>query len=431
MIFTRRARTSPIAMAIALTLGGTVLTAAIAEPAIAQDKKKEKKGKKGQAAGNYSAEFLAAYQPLNTSAQAGTDVAGLKASVPGLEALIVSEDEKMAGGGLIFTIGQKAADELLQLKGIGLMLASGKVPPENLGAYNYQAGTLAYRNNKFDDTRRYVQAAIDAGYTQNSPQVLIAESYFKEERPAEGLGYLTNAIGAVKAAGQPVDEAWIKRGLSVAYNARLQNEAFQYAKLYVSNYPSETSWGDAVAILLNTGGYQNPEILDLLRLARRTGGMRSDRLYLEYLDAADYRRLPAEVVSIIDEGYANGKLPKTNQLVVDTRKQAAARAATDKADFASTVKAASAANAPLRTVLAAGDVSLSMGNAAQAETFYAKALPQAGAEAATVLTRLGIAQLDQGKYAEAQATFDKVQGARQPIAGLWSAYAAQKAGGAQ
>lgn len=427
MNFTRRARTSHFAMAIALTLGGAVIATAAAEPAFAQDKK-EKKGKKGKAAGNYSPEFLAAYQPLNTAAQAATDIPALKAAVPGLEPLIVSEDEKMAGGGLIFTIGQKASDELLQLKGIGLMLASGKVAPENLGPYNYQAGSLAYRNNKFDEARKFVQAAIDAGYTQNSPQVLIAESYFKENRAAEGLAYLTGAIDARKTAGQPVDESWIKRGLSVAYNAKLQKEAMQYANLYVSNYPSETSWGDAVAILLNSGGYQNPEILDLLRLARRTGGLRSDRLYLEYLDAADYRRLPAEVVSIIDEGYASGKLPKTNQMVIDTRKQAAARAATDKADFAATAKAANAANAPLRSILAAGDVSLSMGDAVQAEAFYTKALPQAGAETATVLTRLGIAQLDQGKYAEAKATFNKVQGARMAIASLWSTYATQKAG---
>jgi Flp pilus assembly protein TadD len=51
-------------------------------------------------------------------------------------------------------------------------------------------------------------------------------------------------------------------------------------------------------------------------------------------------------------------------------------------------------------------------------------------DTARVLTRLGIAQSDQGKAAEAQATFAKVQGPRKPMAQLWSAYAAQKAGGA-
>jgi hypothetical protein len=47
-----------------------------------------------------------------------------------------------------------------------------------------------------------------------------------------------------------------------------------------------------------------------------------------------------------------------------------------------------------------------------------------------VLTRLGIAQFDQGKYAESEATFNKVEGARKAIANLWAIYAAQQANGA-
>jgi hypothetical protein len=53
-----------------------------------------------------------------------------------------------------------------------------------------------------------------------------------------------------------------------------------------------------------------------------------------------------------------------------------------------------------------------------------------GADRATALTRLGIAQAEQGKFAEAKATFAQVEGARQPIAMLWSAYADQKAAAA-
>ena len=60
-----------------------------------------------------------------------------------------------------------------------------------------------------------------------------------------------------------------------------------------------------------------------------------------------------------------------------------------------------------------------------AEQFYTLALAKPGVDTGRVLTRLGIAQADQGKYAEAQATFAKVQGPRQPIAQLWALYAAQ------
>ena len=42
------------------------------------------------------------------------------------------------------------------------------------------------------------------------------------------------------------------------------------------------------------------------------------------------------------------------------------------------------------------------------------------------LTRLGIAQFDQGKFAEAEATFNEVEGPRDAIANLWAIYAAQQ-----
>ena len=51
-----------------------------------------------------------------------------------------------------------------------------------------------------------------------------------------------------------------------------------------------------------------------------------------------------------------------------------------------------------------------------------------GVETPVVLTRLGIAQFDQGKYSEAGETFRKVEGARKDIANLWAIYAAQKGG---
>ena len=55
------------------------------------------------------------------------------------------------------------------------------------------------------------------------------------------------------------------------------------------------------------------------------------------------------------------------------------------------------------------------------------ALSKPGAEQDRLLTRLGIAQVDQGNYAGAQATFAKVGGTRKYLAQLWSIYAGQKA----
>lgn len=425
MIFTRLARkngaASTFAMAIALATGAAIGVTALEAPAAAQKKPK------------YSKAFIAAYTPLQTALQAeALDAAAVKAAIPAVVAAIENEDDRYAAGGAIVGAGQKLNDLGLALQGLELMLASGKVAPEQLGQFNMQAGQIAYNQNQYEKARTYIRAAMEAGYTQNNPEGIIAESYFAENKYSEGLAYLSGVIDTRLAAGQTVDEDWIKRARAIAYNNDMPSEAAKYASLYVSQYPSPEAWADAVGIVLNTNNYKvpanNAEILDLMRLARRADAMADDLSYVRYVDAADYRSLPAEVVAVIDEGYAAGAIPRDDTTFATTRQQAADRAAADRADLEGILTRARAANAPLRGVMTAGDLALSLGRGAEAEEFYAKALTMPGVNTATALTRLGIAQVDQGKYAEADATFKRVEGARQAIANLWAAYVANKNG---
>ena len=88
-----------------------------------------------------------------------------------------------------------------------------------------------------------------------------------------------------------------------------------------------------------------------------------------------------------------------------------------------------AANATGVSVAATADALLSYGQPAKAEALYNLALQRGGIDVQRVQTRIGIAQFDQGKFADAKASFDKVSGVRVPLAQLWSIYSAQKAKG--
>ncbi|WP_432200423.1 hypothetical protein ACRAQ7_12655 [Erythrobacter sp. W53] len=427
MIFSRfastKTRSSAFALALALATGTAMTAVAIEAPAEAQRKKKKKEE---APKADYSKAFVETYQPLNTQVAEGGDPATLKAGIPAVIAAIETADDRMAAGSLIFSIGQKANDPATQSQGVEMMLASGKVPAANLAQYNFLAGQLAYNQNVFGKAREFVQAAFDLGYTQNDPQAIIAETYFAEDKHAEGLSYLDAAIKARQAAGQEVSQSWVQRGVAIAYNNQLVEQARAFSVLYASDFPSNSSWGDAIAIALNTSQFEYPEILDLLRLARRTGTMRDANMYMEYIEAADARRNPSEVTNVIDEGYAAGLLDRGDSFVSDSRAQAAGRIAADKADLPALGRDARAASATLRTVMAAGDAYLSYDRGAEAEEFFAKALGMPGVNMPLALTRLGIAQLDQGKFAEAAATFGKVEGERETITNLYAAWADQQ-----
>lgn len=412
---------SKLALALALMGGTAVATTAIEAPAAAQKKKQEK------SSGDYSKGFIAAYTPVKEMQDAGsTDAAALKSAVPTLVAAVETQDDRFVAGNTIYAIGRTAEDTSLQYQGVTMMLESGKVPAENTAQYNMLAGQLAYNAKNYSDARTYFQAALDAGQTNPDPTILIVESNFAENNIAEGFAMLDGAIEARKSAGQQVEQDWLKRGLAVAYDNEMGDEAMRYATWYAQEYPSQDAWSDVVAVALNMGDYQTQESLDLLRLASRLNAIKYPQMYLEYIEAADPRRFPGEVVSVIDQGWDSGVLERSDQFAVDSRAEAAGRVEADRADLPAVARGARAANASLTDVVSAGDAFLSYEQPAEAEEFYTKALGMQGVDTAMILTRLGIAQLDQGKTEEAKATFAKVEGQRKPIAQLWSIYADQR-----
>lgn len=424
MTFSRKAAfrrvLSPLALAAIASLG----VAGAHAPAAAAKKEKEQAAPKA----SYSKGFVAAYKPLEAQLNSATpDYAALKAALPGVIAAAETPDDKLAVGRFAFTVGQKTSDYPIALQGAELVLASGRADQVSQGQFAFVAAQLAYNQQDYAKARTYAEAAIKAGYTDNDPPLFLAETYFAQKQYAEGLKYLSDTITARKAAGQPVSEAWIKRALAMAYNNKLEADARQWGLVYARDFPSQTSWGDAIGIAINTGHYESPELLDLLRLARLTDTMRSKGMYLEYIDAADARKLPNEVIAVMDAGTAAKLLDATIPLVKEARASATARIAADKAELPALQRDASAAGAKLVTVMAAADTLLSYDKHAEAEALYAKALTMPGANTPLVLTRMGIAQVEQGKYADAQATFAKVQGTRKSIADLWALYAAQKA----
>lgn len=419
-----------LALAIALASGGAMLASpAFTDAAHAQKKDKKKEEAKAQ----YSKEFLAAYKPIETALAApGADIASLKPQMMALVSTAVSADEKQAAGGMIYNAGATSKDMALQLQGMELLLASGKVPVEQVGRYNFTAYQLANEQKNYAKARQYLQAAIDTNFSTEristaDLEITMAEIDFSEGKHAAGLAYLSKAIAHRKANGQPVDNAWYRRGITVAYSNQVVPQIYDLVVQWVGDYPTEDNWRDAVNLTRNLNNFEGPEALDLLRLARRVGALRDKQDYILYIEAADARRLPKEVKDLIDQAYAAGAVSKDDIYVADSLTTANGRIKTDMAELPVLEKDANAASAGLRTVFAAGDAFLSYGEYAKAASFYQKSLGMAGVERNTALTRLGIAQIGVGDYAAAQATLAQVDGARALIAKLWSAYAVELA----
>ncbi len=422
------------ALAVALASGTTVL----AVPGFADAAHAQKKKKKDEAAEAgkpvYSKAFVDAYTPIEASIKApGADMAALKPQIAALAPLAISPDEQLALGGMMFNAGITAKDLALQLQGAELMLASGKVKPEEVGRFAFVASQLATAQNQYDKARTYLQQAIDLNYsgpnvTTDDVKLNMAELYFSQDQHAEGLNYLGEIIEARKASGQPVDPKWYRRGVQIAYTNEIVPQVYEFVQGWVITSPTPDNWRDAVNLTRNLNDYDGPVLLDLLRLGKKIGTLKDKNDYVFYIEAADTRRLPMEVKSVIDEANATGVIAKGADPWVDEQFKTASRLiAEDRAALPSLERDANKPAAQLRTVLAAGDSFLSYGEYAKAAGFYERALTMGGVDRDLALTRLGIAQIGAGNADAARETFAQVQGQRAPIAMLWSAFASQSA----
>lgn len=420
------------ALSLALATGTALLAVpGFADPAHAQRTKKADKKEAPKAA--YSKEFVAAYQPLDVALKApGADITAIKPQILALVPLAVSPDEQQALGGMAFNAGIMGKDGALQLQGVEMMLASGKLPAEELGRYNLVAFQVAAGVNQNDKARAYLQRAIDLNYsteniTVSDLKMNMAELYFSEDRNLEGLKYLSDAIAAHKAEGLPIDPRWYRRGVSVAYTNEIVPQVYDFVTDWVIDNPQPENWRDAVNLTRNLNDFEPAVMLDLLRLGKRVGTLKEKNDYIFYIEAADARRLPMEVKEIIEEARNTGIIPKGSDTYVDEQMGVASgRIASDRSDLPALERDANAGSAQVRTVVAAGDAFLSYGEYAKAAGFYQKSLGLAGVDRNLALTRLGIAQIGMGNAAAARESLAQVDGARMPIAKLWGAYAAQQ-----
>lgn len=361
-----------------------------------------------------------------TTALAGTLTAE-KGQLDALFAAATSPDDNYGAGSLAIPLGDLLKDTRLQRRGLEAMLASGKVAPADAPRLQYFVGQFAFDQREYAAARTAIQAAMAGGFNQNDIDGLLAETYFAENQNAQGLTVLKQAIDRRNATAEKAPAGWYRRGLGVAYKAQLLDQAVTYSIALVQAYPTNENWAGAIAVVREVGKFAPQETLDLMRLMGRSNTYAEERDYIEYLQAADARRLPGEVLKVIDAGVAAGKLRANDQFVAEARTIANTRIGPDQASLPAFERDARAPNATVATVSGAADALLSYGQAAKALELYNIALTKPGADMPRLLTRQGIAQFDLGDYAGAQATFAKVTGPRQSIARLWSLYAAMKA----
>ncbi|WP_454883904.1 hypothetical protein [Sphingomonas oryzagri] len=409
---------STTALTLALALGAVAVTGAT--PAAAK-----KKDDAQASAAKYSDGFRKVAPPVQ-DAISKKDWATAKAALPAVQAAATTDDDKYAAATFALQIAQGTNDQAGVGAAADAMLATGKAPPELAVQLYTVQGQNAFNAGKLD--------VADKAFTQvntlkpNDPQILISLAAVKsrENQAPAALQFTDQAIAAQKASGQPVDEDWYRRALSIAYDGKQPAGVIKYGQQLVDAYPRADIWRVALATYRETTQLDAQVDLDTLRLMRATNSLAGERDYYEYANTALNKGFPGEAKAVIDQGMTSNmvdnKALATSKALTEIKQIAGTKVAADKADLPNAdKKARAAANGSLAYQTA--DAYLGYGMYPQAIDLYKVALQKSGVDANVINLHMGEAQAQSGDKAGAAATLAKVTGPNQTIAQYWTIFA--------
>jgi Flp pilus assembly protein TadD len=129
---------------------------------------------------------------------------------------------------------------------------------------------------------------------------------------------------------------------------------------------------------------------------------------------------------VIEEGFASGKLPRSNRDAASILAEASGRVSSDRAALPG-LEARARADSKGALALNVADGYYGHGNYAKAVEFYRLAVQKGGVDSGLANLRLGMALAQAGQRAEAEAAFKAVSGPRAGLASYWLLWLSQRA----
>jgi tetratricopeptide (TPR) repeat protein len=397
-------RISATTLALALALGAT--TAVVAPQQVFAKEKAPKAPKitMSDAVRKPLAEVQAAVK--------ANDVATAQAKLAEAKAAAKTEDDRYVVFSQQYDVARLAKDSKAQAEAIDGMLQSGKVAPESQGQFYTALGQLSYQANDFAKAEQALDRAVQLDPNNKDLLALLAESKYKNRKPAEAVGMIQRAADAGDAAGQPIPKEWYGRGMAMGMEAKLADPVAKLSRSWLKNYSEKTNWRDALVIYRDLHPLDAEANLDLMRLQRAAGALKGERDYAELVEAT-YLKFPGEAKGVVDEGTAAGALNTAkSQSIKEMAGIASGKIAADKASLKK-----SAANG--RAALGMADAYASYGDYASAIEMYTKAESLGGVDANTIKLRKGAALFKSGQKDAAKQLFATVTGPRADLAQYW------------
>ncbi len=348
------------------------------------------------------------------------DYANIPAKVTAAQAVATTPDDKYAIGQLRLKAAVAEKDSAGESAAIDAIANSKFVDAETSSKLYASLGTTLYNDRQFPQAAAAFQKAATLSPINPEILALLGEAKFAQGQKAEAAAVFQQAVQVRMASGQKPDEALLKRGITVAYDAK-SPIAVQLGREWAATYPSPDSWRNSIVIYRNMNHPDVEGTLDLLRLMQATNAMTTPGDYALFAEAAADQSNFDEAQAVIDAGTASHIANPSDAQFRDIISGLKSKPMATAADLESAAKASASAINLLRI----GDRYYGMGNYARAAEVYRQVLTKSDADKALANLHLGMALARAGDKAGATAALNAVAGGRSDIAKFWLVYVQQ------
>ncbi len=419
------------ALALAISFGSVVATPAVGQygPSGSSSGSSERsapaaKAVAGQRKFEISNGARKAIVELQT-AVAAKDVAAIPAKLAAAQAVAKSKDDK-------YVIGQlqlKAAVDQNNSAGIAsaieAMLASGSATAAETSNLYINLGKQYFIAKQFDRAASTFERVLAIQPGNSDALVMLAETRRSQNRAPDAVALIQKAIAAEIAAGHKPSEAWYKRAVAIAYDAKMP-AAITLSRDWVAAYPSPAAWRDSLRIFGDSAALDDAGQMDLFRLQRASGALAGESDYYRYANTALNKGLSGEAKAVLEEGFALKAIDRSKPIFRDVLAKATNKSAGDRGTLPGFEKSARAA-AMAKPAMTTAEAYFGYGEYAKAAALYRVALTKTGVDANLANLRLGMALARMGDKPGATAAFTAVTGPRAAIARYWLNWLATRA----
>lgn len=352
------------------------------------------------------------------------NVAAIPGAIEASKAAVKTPEDRCVLGQLMLKSAADGNDFVGMGAGVDQMVQSGVANATALGPIVSTLGKMRYNAKDYTGAATAFQQSLTI--TPNDPEayMLLGESRAKLGQTDDAFTQFGKAFAIRKAAGQPIEEIWLKRAVALSYEAK-NPKVYGFSRQWVAAYPTVKNWRDTLKIYQAVSALPTSELVDIYRLQRANKALMGEADYVNYAIALLQKGYPGEAKVMLEEGIAAKLISTTSPSVGPALAQATTRAAGDRASLAALAKAATAA-ADGKKAVNAGDAYYGYGDYAQAAALYRAALTKSGTDKDIANLRLGMSLTMAGDKAGAQAALSAVTGPKAEVAQFWMTYLAQR-----